>query len=116
MFTSFGALNIQRYFAMMKEQIAKEDTYTENNTKLYSDQSTADSREEARSALESERRAINTSRSRSTWRDVKFRSRQNKKVFDTDNKSMDSGLQQYPFSSAETFLAKGNHRTVLYNG
>ena len=106
-----GSMNVDRYFAMIKEQIAKEDTYTDNNTKLYSDNSTADSREEARSALESERRAINTSRSRSTWRDVKFRSRQNKKVFDTDNKGMDVELNK-----ADYFLSKGDHRKTALNG
>ena len=95
---------LQRYFIMMKERIARDARYVEE-TKMYSDNSTADARAEAMSALKGEREALNTRKRRSTWRDVKFRTRQGNKVFDIDNKTMDSELDKASF-----FLSKGDHR------
>lgn len=65
-------------------------------------------RAQAESALFSQQQAINTSQERTTWRDVKFRSRQRNKVYDK-NKSMDSGLNEFPIDRATKFLEQGSH-------
>ncbi len=97
---------LEKYFNTMKARIEKEDTYQKRVKVFKEDQQAAVDRAEARSALQGERLALNTRKRRSTWRDVKFRSRQDNKVFDIKNKTMDNELNK-----AEFFLSKGRHST-----